>query len=74
MSEQTALAPFPGGPFGGRLKTAYRFVAPPLQIEPASLGFDLALGVKRIGGIYSVTLLQKSTNFGKRFVDFLYPL
>ena len=34
-SEQTALALFPGGPFGGRLKTAYRFVAPPLPTKAA---------------------------------------
>ena len=34
--------PFQGGPFWGRLKTAFRSFAPPSQLEPAALGFELA--------------------------------
>ncbi len=36
--------PFQGGPFWGRLKTAFRSFAPPFQLEPAALGFELAFG------------------------------
>lgn len=35
---------FQGGPFWGRLKTAFRSFAPPFQLEPAALGFELAFG------------------------------
>ena len=40
-SEQTALIPFPSVA-SLPPKTSYRSVAPPLKIEPASLGFDFA--------------------------------
>ena len=36
--------PFQGGPFWGRLKTAFRSFAPSFQLEPAALGFELVLG------------------------------
>ena len=36
--------PFQGGPFWGRLKTAFRSFAPPFQLEPAALGFELVGG------------------------------
>ena len=36
--------PFQGGPFWGRLKTAFRSFAPPFQLEPAALGFELVFG------------------------------
>ena len=36
--------PFEGGPFWGRLQTAFRSFAPPFQLEPAALGFELAFG------------------------------
>ena len=39
-SSQSPLAPFPAPPLGSAENFA-RFLAPPLQIKPASLGFDL---------------------------------
>ena len=41
VGAKSALLRFKAVPFRGRLKTAFRSFAPPFQIEPAALGFDL---------------------------------
>ena len=58
--------PFQGGPFWGRLKTAFRSFAPPFQIEPASLGFDLGAISKKIDFIH--LLHDKMTDYTKGVV------
>ncbi len=42
VGAKSAPLRFKAVPFRGRLKTALRSFAPPFQIEPAALGFDLA--------------------------------
>ena len=44
VGAKSAPLRFKAVPFGDRLKTALRSFAPPFQLEPAALGFELAFG------------------------------
>lgn len=69
-SAQTALAPFQGGPARGRLKTAYRFVAPPFQItttaQPSAALPPYGCGVPLAGTSLGCDLVLVRPSGGKR--------
>ena len=54
--------PFQGGPFWGRLKTAFRSFAPPFQLEPAALGFELVFECYHIYLKKQLFLIAQSDN------------
>ena len=61
VGAKSAPLRFKAVPFGDRLKTALRSFAPPFQLEPAALGFELVLSTVLMAGASEVAASFLST-------------
>ena len=61
VGAKSAPLRFKAVPFGDRLKTALRSFAPPFQLEPAALGFELVWGTVLMAGASEVAASFLST-------------